>query len=383
MVSQRINTSLLSTCNKSKKILEPESNSDEETTSLTSTSSLSDSQTIRRCDEKRTRQRRGLRKGIRKYPSKGNNRRGKQISKESSLQPQDVPIRKIIPHCNEKRTRRQRDLPKGIRKNTNCKMYIRGKWISKAISIKPFDAPMQKRDMYFALDCEMVGVGPGGLDSALARISIINWDNDLALDTYVRVQEKVTDYRTFVSGIRQEHIESNSAMTLEEVQDTVSKMLRGKILIGHGLENDLKAIGISHPRCDIRDTTAYQPYMRQAQIRKGEPPVFCPRKLRDLAWEELGEQIQVMGKAHSPIEDATATMNLYKAVRMNWEMSLMKQVYSSPNLQAIGGAYHQITDRFPTAEERLAAGRVAQQKARIRASAALRCQTMMKSYLQQ
>lgn len=381
MVSQRINTTLLSTYNKSKKMSERESNSDEETTSLTSTSSLSDSQTIPRCDEKRTRQRRGLRKGMRKNPTNGNGRRGKKISKESSLHPQDVPTRKTVPHCNEKRTRRQRDLPKGTRKNT--KMYIRGKWTSKAISIKPFDAPMQKRDMYFALDCEMVGVGPGGLDSALARISIINWDNELVLDTYVRVQEKVTDYRTFVSGIRQEHIESNSAMTLEEVQDTVSKMLRGKILIGHGLENDLKAVGISHPRCDIRDTTAYQPYMRQAQIRKGEPPVFCPRKLRDLAWEELGEQIQVMGRAHSPIEDATATMNLYKLVRMNWEMSLMKQVHSSPNLQAIGGAYHQSTDRIPTTEERLAAARVAQQQARTRASAALRCQTTMKSYLQQ
>jgi RNA exonuclease 4 len=381
MVSQRINTTLLSTYNISKKILERESNGDEETTSLTSTSSLSDSQTIPRCDEKRTRQRRGLRKGTRKNPTNGNDRRGKEISKESYLHPKDVPTRKTVPHCNEKRARRRRDLPKGTRKN-NCKMYTRGKWTSNATSIKPFDAPMQKRDMYFALDCEMVGVGPGGLDSALARISMINWDNELVLDTYVRVQEKVTDYRTFVSGIRQEYIESNSAMTLEEVQDTVSKMLRGKILIGHGLENDLKAIGISHPRCDIRDTTAYQPYMRQTQIRKGESPVFCPRKLRDLAWEELGAQIQVMGKAHCPIEDATATMNLYKVARMNWEMSLMKQVYSSPNLQGIVGAYHQSTDRLPTTEERLAAVRVAQQQARTRASAALRCQTTMKSYLQ-
>merc|ERR1739844_165397 len=165
-----------------------------------------------------------------------------------------------------------------------------------------------------------------------------------------------------------------------EVRDTVLKILRGKILIGHGLKNDLRAIGISHPWCDIRDTATYQPYMRQAQITKDEPPVFRPRKLKELAWEYLGEQIQVIGKAHSPIEDAMATMNLYKAVRANWEMSVAKEVFSSSSPQSI---HHQSKDQNRTLEERLAAARVAQQQARIRASAALRYHAMMQSCLQQ
>lgn len=202
---------------------------------------------------------------------------------------------------------------------------------SKATSTVPYDRPMQKRDIYFALDCEMVGVGPEGLDSALARLSIINWDKELVLDTYVKVKEKVTDYRTFVSGIRQEHIESESAMTLKEVQKAASQILRGKILIGHGLENDLKVIGLKHPLCDIRDTATYEPYMQLIK-NKGEQAMYRPRKLKDLAWETLGEIIQRIGTSHSPVEDAIATMELYKAARTHWEVYMMNRVPKTANV---------------------------------------------------
>lgn len=222
---------------------------------------------------------------------------------------------------SEKRNRRK----KGAKRNSKNRQRK-----NKTTSKKQHDAPMQKRDIYFALDCEMVGVGPEGLYSALARLSIINWDNELVLDTYVKVDDEVTDYRTFVSGIRQEDITSDSAMTLEEVRTAATKILRGKILIGHGLENDLKVIGINHRWCDIRDTATYEPYMRRSPVIN-QLPVLRPRKLRDLAWEVLGSQIQLMGKAHSPIEDATATMELYKAERKNWELHIMKQVNACSN----------------------------------------------------
>lgn len=197
--------------------------------------------------------------------------------------------------------------------------------LTNATSTKPHDEPMQKRHMYFAVDCEMVGVGPGGLDSALARLSIVNWDNQIVLDTYVKVDEPVTDYRTFVSGIKPEHIQSSSAMTLAEAQIKAKQILMGKVLIGHGLTNDLKVIGIDHPWTDVRDTATYQPFMRERQSENAGV-THCPRKLRDLAWEQLGTQIQVMGKSHSPIEDALTSMALYKRVRNDWELQLAKQV---------------------------------------------------------
>lgn len=58
-----------------------------------------------------------------------------------------------------------------------------------------------------AIDCEMVGVGPGGEDSMLARVSIVNQFGKCIYDKYVKPTEEVTDYRTNVSGIRPEDIE--------------------------------------------------------------------------------------------------------------------------------------------------------------------------------
>ena len=198
---------------------------------------------------------------------------------------------------------------------------------SKATSTKTHDAPMKRRDIYFALDCEMVGVGPEAVDSALARVSIVNWDNEIVFDTYVKVDEPVTDYRTFISGITPEQIQSDSALPITEVRRIVTAVLQGKILIGHGLENDLKVMGINHPWCDIRDTATYTPFMRSLESRLVEEQrTLCPRKLRDLVLEKLGKHIQVMGKAHSPVEDAIAAMDLYKAVRSEWEMDMMKKV---------------------------------------------------------
>uniref|UniRef100_A0A7S2HRI2 Exonuclease domain-containing protein n=1 Tax=Helicotheca tamesis TaxID=374047 RepID=A0A7S2HRI2_9STRA len=118
---------------------------------------------------------------------------------------------------------------------------------------------------YISLDCEMVGVGPNGIRSALARICILNYSSQVLLDTYVKVSEPITDYRTSVSGIRKENVEGN-AMDFVECQNLVKRLLNGKILIGHALENDLCVLGIHHPWEDTRDTARYAPYMTSASI---------------------------------------------------------------------------------------------------------------------
>lgn len=50
----------------------------------------------------------------------------------------------------------------------------------------------------------MVGVGPEGKESALARVSIVNYYGNVILDKFVLPREKVVDYRTHVSGITRE-----------------------------------------------------------------------------------------------------------------------------------------------------------------------------------
>lgn len=192
--------------------------------------------------------------------------------------------------------------------------------------MKHHDAPMTKNDLYFALDCEMVGIGLDGSDSAVARVTLLNWEKEIILDTFVKVPVTVTDYRTHVSGIQPQDIESENAMTFEEARRKVEHILRGKILIGHGLENDLCALGLTHPWCDIRDTACYAPYMRETVVDYDNGKLqLRPRKLRDLAWEKLCRQIQEDNKPHSPLEDAGAALDLYKADRAEWEEALRRQ----------------------------------------------------------
>jgi len=197
------------------------------------------------------------------------------------------------------------------------------------------DMPMGKRDLYFALDCEMVGVGQYGAESALARVSIVNWDCEVVLDTFVKVPVPVTDYRTFVSGVRSEDLDSGKAMELKEVRNTVQNILRGKILIGHALENDLKALNIVHPWCDTRDTAHYAPFMKEIVVKENQNnrKLMSPRRLKDLAWEELGKEIQVFGDAHSSIEDAIAALELYKGVRPKWEAHMSEQINKANEIE--------------------------------------------------
>ena len=56
----------------------------------------------------------------------------------------------------------------------------------------------------FGNDCEMVGVGEGKED-VLARVSIVTKD-DVLLDTFVRVDEEITEFTTEVSGVTPEKL---------------------------------------------------------------------------------------------------------------------------------------------------------------------------------
>ncbi|KAI8979363.1 ribonuclease H-like domain-containing protein [Mycotypha africana] len=169
-----------------------------------------------------------------------------------------------------------------------------------------------KLGKYVAIDCEMVGVGPDGVDSALARVSIVNYNGAVVLDCYVQPVEPVTDYRTAVSGIEPHHLlASNGALTFKEVQFKVEEIIRNRILVGHAVYNDLQVLMLSHPTLLIRDTSRYKPFRKLA---KGRTP-----GLKMLVKELLGLTIQQ--GSHSSVEDARFTMQLYKHVKPEWEKS--------------------------------------------------------------
>lgn len=75
------------------------------------------------------------------------------------------------------------------------------------------------KERYLGLDCEMVGVGADGKRSALARVTLVDFDGRVVYDEHVRPVERVTDFRTWVSGVKAKHLKE--AISLKEVRGWV------------------------------------------------------------------------------------------------------------------------------------------------------------------
>jgi RNA exonuclease 4 len=154
----------------------------------------------------------------------------------------------------------------------------------------------------------------GRQHSALARISLVDYNGESIFDSHVRVTQPIVDYRTFVSGITPSDLLGEDALPILEVRRIVGELIHEKIVVGHGLKNDFKALGLSHPWYLTRDSAKYQPFMKQSP--NGE---YIAKKLKTLALDKLGMCIQMEGEAHDPTEDAVAAMELYKKHRVKWE----------------------------------------------------------------
>lgn len=170
---------------------------------------------------------------------------------------------------------------------------------------------------YVAMDCEFVGVGPEGKEHALARISITNYYGHIILDEFVKPKEKVVDWRTHVSGIKPEHMKQ--AISFEEAQRKCAEIIKGRILVGHALKHDLDALLLSHPRSMIRDTARHLPFRKK--YAKGKSP-----SLKKLTKEVL--KVQIQSGEHSSVEDARATMLLYKSDKSEFE-KLHRTIFGS------------------------------------------------------
>jgi RNA exonuclease 4 len=175
----------------------------------------------------------------------------------------------------------------------------------------------QEKARYIGLDAEMVGIldSRGRHSSALARISLVDWNGESIFDTYVKVTQPIVDYRTFVSGITPEHLNREDALPILEVRRIVGELIHDKIVVGHGLKNDFRALGLVHPWHLVRDSAKYLPFMKACPLT-GEK---IAKKLKTLALDKLGMIIQCEGEAHDPNEDAIAAMELYKKHRKKWE----------------------------------------------------------------
>jgi len=173
------------------------------------------------------------------------------------------------------------------------------------------------KSKYIGLDCEMVGLGDDGKQSALARCCLVDFDGVKIYDEFVRPQGYVTDFRTKWSGIRRKDLRQDKAISFLDCQHQVANLINGKILLGHALKNDLSALMLKHAKSMMRDTAYYKPFMRPHEKKKGK---FKSRSLKDLVKEYLKMDIQ--DGEHDPYEDARSAVMLYRYKMKEWESTL-------------------------------------------------------------
>ena len=167
-----------------------------------------------------------------------------------------------------------------------------------------------------AMDCEMVSIG---LDSnkkhilALAHIAIVNFNGEEIYNKYVIPEggiKEIHDYLTKYSGITPnilKNIQYDRTHYFDNVREEVIGILYGKTIVGHGLDSDFKALKLD-PEYYIWDTAKIPEYQKMNPYGK-----LQAKKLKELYKEMTGNNIQLnTGTGHSPLEDARASMNLYR-----------------------------------------------------------------------
>lgn len=169
-------------------------------------------------------------------------------------------------------------------------------------------APDVELGKYVAIDCEMVGVGEGGYDDSLARVSVVDFHGRQVYDSFVKQRERVVDWRTHVSGVGPKHMAR--ARTFEEVQAQLAELLKGRIVVGHDVKHDLRVLELDHQARMIRDTAKFSGFKKYGH---GPKPA-----LRVLARELLGIEIQT--GQHSSIEDARVAMLLFRKHKPAFDM---------------------------------------------------------------
>ncbi|KAK3000758.1 hypothetical protein RJ639_021560 [Escallonia herrerae] len=182
------------------------------------------------------------------------------------------------------------------------------------------------RTRVVALACKMVGGGSDGSLDLCARVCLTDEYENILFHTYVKPHLPITNYRYETTGIRPEFI--RNAMPLRDVQRKIQDFLcngepiwkirskggKARILVGHGLDHDLKNLEVEYPTILIRqalpqnsnvmDTAKYPPLMKTSKLSNS---------LKHLTKAYLGYDIQT--GIQDPCEDCIATMRLYIRMR--------------------------------------------------------------------
>eukprot|EP00668_Euglena_longa_P000619 GGOE01000755.1.p1 GENE.GGOE01000755.1~~GGOE01000755.1.p1 ORF type:complete len:618 (+),score=181.02 GGOE01000755.1:97-1854(+) len=199
----------------------------------------------------------------------------------------------------------------------------------------------QEEVPWVALDCEMCITSAG---HELTRVAVVHGCQAVLYDQLVRPARPITDYLTHITGLTSTRM-ADVTKTLADVQRELSELIfADTVLVGHSLENDLRALKLVHDR--VIDTAVL---FSDPSLPAAKP------SLRLLVHKYLGRSIQGYatsyyagndkGEAqqggrrlgHDSVEDATACLDLV-AYRVQQGPAFVPHLGLSNVLQAAHGA---------------------------------------------
>jgi len=149
----------------------------------------------------------------------------------------------------------------------------------------------------YGIDCEMCYTKCG---LELAKVTVVGVDGRLVYESLVWPENSIIDFNTRYSGISAKDFVSGQYKNIKEVQNDLMGFLNADtILVGHGLENDLRALNLIHST--ILDTAVVFPHFNGLPFR---------RSLRSLVSSYLKRDIQISNWGHDSYEDARACIEL-------------------------------------------------------------------------
>jgi len=116
--------------------------------------------------------------------------------------------------------------------------------IPKVVPTKEQYSRVTKDSPIYVFDCEMCLTE--GNRSEITRVTLIDEKGAVLIDSFVKPFNKIIDYVTCFSGITKEALE-NVSVRLTDIQEAFRRILPpDAILCAHTIENDLKALRMSH-----------------------------------------------------------------------------------------------------------------------------------------